>query len=165
MSFRSAKSFIFVAEDAKASVLEGLEGGDGSTGFDYSNLTFSDAYDGYEDSSEFSFDTPAPIDSIRKKALQKAERELQRKLNERRELFKAGTSSESSQLSDDEQDVPFEVAHLKKMNAILSQKEFGVNNLVEMTYKSFTLNEDILNNNLEGDENQNVGVSEDDDTD
>lgn len=158
-----------------------MEGSNGSTGFDYSNLTFSDSND-Y--TSEFSFVTPAPIDSIRKRMLEKEANEWDYQLNERRELFEDGILSDFEQSDDDEgislSGAVAQIVLQKQIDANQTkpdeyrkvcgdetkEKVFDVNKLAEMTYKSFNLNEDLLNNNnIEEDLDENFGVLDDDDKD
>lgn len=158
-----------------------MEGSDGSTGFDYSNLTFSDSNDC---TSEFSFVTPAPIDSIRKRMLEREANEWDHQLNERRELFEDGILSDLEQSDEDEgislSGAVAQIVLQKKIDANqikpgeyhkvcgeeTNKKMFDVNKLAEMTYKSFNLNEDLLNNNnIEDDLHENFGVLDDDDKD
>ncbi|XP_063700909.1 uncharacterized protein LOC134831178 [Culicoides brevitarsis] len=152
---------------------EGSYGSTPPSTFDYSNLTFSDSND-Y--SSDFSFTTPAPVDSIRKKLLEHERQELEgiKELNERRDIFADdGALTDEDEKSDDENEFRHrpdksligkggKLAVVRKLDAVVYGKEpekteFNVNNLVEMTYKSFSLNEDLNNNNLD-----EVGVSDED---
>lgn len=112
---------------------------------------------------------------MRKKLLDESDCQL----NECRELFEEEDESDVEPLN--EEHAP-KSAFLKKMDAMaveMTEEEceflkeeakvsFDVNNLVELTYKSFSLNEDLLNNNCEGgagDNEHNMGVSDEDDTD